>query len=155
MLSGVWPRRELLPQMKVPKRCLSVHLCNIHQQWILMSNLSEKGEESTLLEGGRSPQTCVSDHLCQAQNFPVQHVATWTGANLDVRVEHVENRSRVQLSPRKNDIYSTPHGYREYPAEPGMLNAYVNTGEAPWWISRRSKSCLKEKWLRRSVKRGW
>lgn len=106
---NVWPPDELLPQMKVPKRCLSVHLYNIHQQWILMSDLSEKGEESSQL-GKRPP--------CVEPRFPgatCEQTLTWMSVCQTEAPKIPPLCSLVQLSPTKNDIYSAPHGYRKYP----------------------------------------
>lgn len=80
-------RKNFYLRRNVPKRCLSAHLCNIHQSWILMCNLTEKGTESILLRNKnnnkkKKTSTDVSDRPCQAQNFP----PTWADVNLDVRL---------------------------------------------------------------------
>lgn len=85
VLTNAWPQKELYLRQNVPKRCLSVRLCNIHQSWILMSSLTEKGMESILLRNKNTQKktsTDVSDRPCQAQNF----LPMWADVNLDVRL---------------------------------------------------------------------
>lgn len=105
-----------------------VHLCNIHQLWILMSDLTEKGKGSTLLRNGDKGKknTDVSDRPCQAKNFLVQQcrceqtLTRMSDCQSEARRKSLLQCSCVQLSPWKNDIYLTPRGVGEEPKETGL-----------------------------------
>lgn len=113
--------------MKVPKRCLSVHLCNIHQQWILMSNLTEKENESTLFwNGGReSPQRCqiicAEPRLCWCSMWQCEQTLTWMSVcQSEARRKSLPLCSCVQLSPRKKWHLPDSPRIQKVPRETGL-----------------------------------
>lgn len=125
-LSSVWPSDELRKK-NIPKRCLSVHLFNIYQRWILMSNLTEKGKESTITR-------CVRLSMSNS-DFPGAAAAApmWTDVNLDVRLPEWSILkipllcSHVQLSRRRKKRHLLdPLQIRKVPKKAG-LSGGLNT----------------------------
>ena len=101
-------RKNFYLRRNVPKRCLSAHLCNIHQSWILMCNLTEKGTESILLRNKnkkikkKPPQMCQIVHVRPRISRRREQTLTWmSGCQSAARRKSLPLCSCVQLSPRK------------------------------------------------------
>ena len=134
-------RKNFYLRKNVPKRCLSVHLCNIHQSWILMSILTEKGTESILLRNKNTqknpPQMCQIVHDRPRISCRCEQTLTWmSGCQSAARRKSLPLCSCVQLSPRKkNDIYSTPCGCRKYPRRQAWEETGILSTNGKHWGS--------------------
>lgn len=110
VLTNAWPQKELYLRQNVPKRCLSVRLCNIHQSWILMSSLTENGTESILLRNKNTqkpPQMCQIVHVRPRISCRCEQTLTWmSGCQSAVRRKSLPLCSCVQLSPRKKMTFT-------------------------------------------------
>lgn len=104
-------RKNFYLRQNVPKRCLSVRLCNIHQSWILMSSLTEKGTESILLRNKNTqqkpPQMCQIVHVRPRISCRCEQTLTWmSGCQSAARRKSLPLCSCVQLSPRKKMTFT-------------------------------------------------